>query len=124
MSRWRRPPSDRGLALIEVICALIVLAIGITAAFRMIGDQSRQVLSEQDRVISHWVALNALESRRMAGLSSPPVVEMGGIAWQVEEQLEPGPLGLTRVRVRASASNHAGAVVTSYLAPPDEDMAE
>lgn len=118
--------NDGGFTLVEVLCAMVVLAIALVASIKLINNQTRYADALEDRVFAHWVAMNALAERRL-GLSrgfADNAVEMGGTEWTIETWDEAGPAGLTRVEVKVQAKGHPGAVLVGYLRPDPPDPAE
>ena len=49
---------NSGFTLIEVLIALTVLAIALTAVIKATEDNSRNALTLQNRIVSQWVAMN------------------------------------------------------------------
>ena len=108
--------SEAGFSLIEVLAAVVVLSIALVAGFRLISQQTQVAAGLEDRVFSHWVALNALEEVRL-GLQPPAEARMAGIDWQVDVQTGAGPAGLRRYEVLVQADDRAGARLVGFLAP-------
>ena len=79
--------SERGLSLLEVLAAVVVLAIALIAIFRALDSQTRNTAALAERMFAHWAALNVLEEARLNG---PPeeretetTAELGGIEWKL-----------------------------------------
>lgn len=101
---------EAGLALIEVLVALGVIAIGLGALFQVVGDGAARARQGADRQAALVVARSQWEA---AGLATPldgrPVVGLDGpLAWTVDSQpygdgaaSEAGTLWLVTVSVRA-----------------------
>jgi general secretion pathway protein I len=77
---------ERGFTLIEVVVALAIVAIGMFAVFKTIGDTANNVSYLRDRTIAAWVADNHITEIRLSG-QMPSVdqtegdVEMAGRRW-------------------------------------------
>jgi general secretion pathway protein I len=57
---------QRGFTLIEVLVALAVLALGLTAVIGAAGSSTRLDSELRDRTFADWVAMNELTSLRLA----------------------------------------------------------
>jgi general secretion pathway protein I len=60
-----------GFTLIEVLVALVILAIALTAVIKATNDNIRMLDYLQQRTLSHWVALNVL-AEMQTGLQKLP----------------------------------------------------
>lgn len=100
------PDRRRGFTLIEVVVALAVVAIGMLAVFRVIGDAAGSVEYLRDRTLAGWIADNRITELRLAG-ELPSVDESGGDLdyagrhWHWTAVVSQTPVdGLRRVDVR------------------------
>ena len=57
---------QRGFTLLEVLVALAVLALGMTAVIGAAGSSTRRGSDLRDRTFADWVAMNELTSLRLA----------------------------------------------------------
>ena len=56
----------RGFTLLEVLVALAVVALGLSAAFTAMGQSSRSAEQLRVRTLASWAAADALTSLRLA----------------------------------------------------------
>lgn len=83
----RRTDSIRGFTLIEVLAALVIVALGMMAAIQAVTQASRNGIYLRDKTLAHWIGMNVLTERRLQ--SAPPDVaestgrvEFAGQQWQ------------------------------------------
>ncbi len=57
----------RGFSLIEVVIALAVLAIALSALINSASTATANTISLRDKTLAHWVAMNKLAEIRLAG---------------------------------------------------------
>jgi general secretion pathway protein I len=100
----RRP--ERGFTLIEVVVALAIVAIGMLAVFKTIGDSVNNVSELRDRSFAGWIADNRITELRLSG-QMPSVeetageVEFAGRQWHwVTTVSQTQVQGLRRIDVR------------------------
>ena len=125
---------SRGFTLIEVVVALAIVAIGMLAVFKTIGDTVNNVTVLRDRSFATWIADNRITEIRISG-EMPSVeetagqVEFGGRRWHwVTKVSQTQVQGLRRIDVSvrrdgdaedSSLVNLAGFVgATAMAAPP------
>jgi general secretion pathway protein I len=72
-----RSPDPRGFTLIEVVVALAIVAIGMLAVFKTIGDSVNNVEALRDRSFAGWIADNRITEVRLSG-QMPSVEETAG----------------------------------------------
>jgi general secretion pathway protein I len=77
----------RGFTLIEVMVALMVVALGMMAVIQAVGDTASNSSYLRDKTIAHWIAMNKLTEVRLLP-SAPKIakssddVEMAGRDWR------------------------------------------
>lgn len=72
-----RSPDSRGFTLIEVVVALAIVAVGMLAVFKTIGDTVNNVDELRDRSFAEWIADNRITEMRVSG-EMPSVEETAG----------------------------------------------
>lgn len=81
----------RGFTLIEVLVALAVVALGLSAAFAVTGQAARSTEQLRSRTLAQWAAADALTAARLAGRLPPGQTrreeEISGRLWWVEYQV-------------------------------------
>jgi len=96
---------SRGFTLVEVVVALAIVAIGMLAVFKTIGDTVNNVSTLRDRSFAAWIADNRITELRLTG-QMPSVdetagdLEYGGRRWHWVTRVSQTPVdGLRRVDV-------------------------
>ncbi len=112
------PPGERGVTLVELVVAILVLSLGTVAAFRAI-DQSRRVAGDAPaRFLALQVALNRAEELRVlspeAASRLPAAVAMGGHDWRLAESERITAAGFAEITVQVTAVGLPGAQVVAY----------
>ena len=72
-----KKPEARGFTLVEVVVALAIVAIGMLAVFKTIGDTTHNVSDLRDRSFATWIADNRITEIRISG-EMPSVEETAG----------------------------------------------
>ena len=106
--------SHRGFTLIEVLVALAIVAIGMAALMTALTSSAGTTVYMRDKTLAEWVALNQLETVRLA-LQRPKKgktdgdAEMAGRKWKWhQEVLETEVKGIMRVDVSVKPAEVAG----------------
>ena len=116
--------SDRGISLIEMVVAVLILSIGVIAGFRGLGQAQRGIGDEVPRLIAQQVVMNRAEAMQMLGAgqggSLPDRVLMGGINWDITTETKPTQGGFVEARILAKADGYPGAQIVVYApaSPP------
>lgn len=106
--------------LLEVLVALIVIAVGLTAAIISSIEITRNSAHLQDKTYAHWVAENVINQRQIQSLASQPkpdqgTAEMAGQPWQWQIQTKPSRLDkVQEITVTVSQNQHVLAELISY----------
>ncbi len=103
---------DRGFTLVEVLVALVIVAMAIPALLMRIGNMATTTMHTKEVAIAYWVAENHLAEihiTRQLQRTTPTGrmaddVRMAGEVWDRVVETEPTPLpGMLRLRVSVRA---------------------
>ena len=77
----------RGFTLIEVLAALVIVALGMLGVIEAVTQTARNGTYLRDKTLAHWIAMNLITEQRLQ--SSPPEitkssdeVEFAGQLWR------------------------------------------
>lgn len=77
----------RGFTLIEVLAALVIVALGMLGVIQAVTQTARNGTYLRDKTLAHWIAMNVITERRL--LPTPPDVsessddvEFAGQRWR------------------------------------------
>ncbi|MGO4329718.1 type II secretion system minor pseudopilin GspI [Cupriavidus sp. 2TAF22] len=92
----RAAPPGRGFTLIEVLVALTILAVALTAAMRAMGSMIEASASLQTRMLAEWSAENHFATLRLSKTWPEPgtrgyACPQGGVALYCEETVSATP---------------------------------
>jgi general secretion pathway protein I len=117
MKRWQS-----AFTLLEVLIALAILAIVLTAAFRGINLVALQASELGERHMAQWVAQNRLAEIRMKGdfpdiATTTGKTELGGeqFSWQQEVRRMDNPDNPLFRRAQVKVFNKDGAQVATLI---------
>jgi len=81
------PVRARGFTLIEVLAALVIVALGMLGVIQAVSQTARNGTYLREKTLAHWIAMNAITERRL--LPAPPEVgessddvEFAGQRWR------------------------------------------
>lgn len=102
----------RGFTLLEVLVALAVVALGLSAAFAATGQSARTTEQLRVRTLAQWAAADALTGLRLAGelpRGQPRrEEEIGGRVWWIEYRVRQSAAETLRdVEVRVGVDRDA-----------------
>ncbi len=118
--------SQLGMTLIEVMVALAIIGLALTAATVSIGQVISSANSMRDRTYANWIAQNQLAEIRLAGElprtgRTTGEVFYAGVDWVWEANVsETGVENLLRVDVSVSFPDSEGTIwtVTGFVGEP------
>lgn len=115
---------QRGFTLVEVLVALAVLAIALTAVMRTLGQAIDATTTLRERHVALWVAQNRLAEHQMrrdwpAADTKDGDTEFGGGKWYWREQVSTTPeTSIRRIEItirRQADSQDTQARLVGYL---------
>ncbi|MCL2656460.1 MAG: type II secretion system minor pseudopilin GspI [Betaproteobacteria bacterium] len=123
------PPTNRalGFTLLEVLVALAILAIVLSAGFRAVGLATGNVQELRERQLAEWVALNRLASHRIIGEfldtgTYTGTEQQASYTFEWKEEVQNTPNALVRrttVRVyRPGDDSHALSQLAGFMVRP------
>ena len=68
---------QRGFTLIEVLAALVIVALGMIAAIQAVTQAARNGTYLRDKTLAHWIGMNVLTERRLQA-AAPDIAESTG----------------------------------------------
>lgn len=104
----------RGFTLIEVLVALAIVAIGMTALLSALSSSADSTSYLRDKTFAEWVALNRIEEVRLAAKmpeegKSDGDSELAGRKWKWQQEvLKTEVAGILRVDVKVKPAEVAG----------------
>jgi general secretion pathway protein I len=119
MRRALKGRTTRGLTLLELVIAVLVLSMGSLAAIRA-TDQSRVSIGGMpSRVLAQIVARNRVQELQLYGAlqsgTLPDTVQMGGRSFQVTVETRSTTGGLTEAAITVRGPDGPGAYLVAYV---------
>ncbi len=113
--------SDRGITLVELMVAIVILSIATVATMRGLNQSVHEAQGAEQRVLAQTVALNRVEELKLLGParadSLPEKVTMGAFRFDVTTDFELTSGGLIKASVNARSDDGIGALLVVYLSP-------
>lgn len=119
----------RGFTLIEVLVALVVVALGIGALLTTLSSSADVIVRLRDKSFAQWIALNQIATVRLSG-EQPAVgktrgsVDYAGSSWNWESEItDQGVAGVLRIEVRVGPKPAREAAASSSTDAPMASIA-
>ncbi len=103
-----RRHGPRGFTLVEVLVALVVVALGMGALLTTISSSANAIARLRDKSFAQWIALNQISLLRLSGQrpsagATTGEVEYAGAKWRWRQEVtDQGIAGILRVEVRVA----------------------
>ena len=120
----RKPGSDPGFTLIEILVAVAILAVALAATMRAASLATDGALETRQRLLATWAAENRVAELRARRIYPPASttrmnVEQGGLAMVIDETVTdtPNPI-IRRVDLTVADARDPGRVLgklTAYV---------
>jgi general secretion pathway protein I len=113
------PVRQSGFTLLEVLVALVIVALGLMAAFGQVNQTLTVSSRLRDKTLAHWVAVNEMTRLRLLGEfpaigSRSDEVEMARTNWRYTINVVKTPLdALRRVDISVAFADRPDSVVTT-----------
>ncbi|WP_150297508.1 prepilin-type N-terminal cleavage/methylation domain-containing protein [Salipiger aestuarii] len=120
LGRLTAPRGARGLTLLELVIAILVLSLGSLAALRATDQSRRAIGGEEPRLLARVAARNRAEELQLYGSRGPALpgdVSLMGQTIAIGTRTAATTSGLLRATVTARAASGEGAMLTVYLRP-------
>ncbi len=122
----RGDASQRGFTLVEILVALVIVVLGMSALMGSLSSSARSVIYMQDKTLAEWVGLNqvALMRLKLQQGQLPPQentegdIDFANRSWHWRQEVLPLAMqGLERIDVKVrpkdvKAGNDAGWTIT------------
>lgn len=121
-----RAEKDRGFTLVEVLVALAVIAIALTAVMSNLGQGVTTAIALRERTIALWIAQNRLATHYLTRTWPSPdttegTTEMAGRNWRWREQVATTPdadIRRVEIEVRGAPDHEVLARLVGFLPKP------
>ena len=109
---------DSGITLLELMIAIVVLAVGTLAVIRTLDQSTRQIAEAPARLLALSVAQNRGQQLAVMGLALgrnlPRRVKQGPYEWRVSLAEEKTDSGIYEVEITVTSTGQPGAFLVTY----------
>jgi general secretion pathway protein I len=114
--------TQRGFTLIEVMVALVVVALGMSALMETLGSAADTATWLRDKTVAQWIAFNQLDTTRLAGVlptdgTTNGELDYAGRHWRWRQEVSDlGFPGLFRIDVKVEPAPTATVDESAWMA--------
>lgn len=112
----------RGFSLLEVLVALAIITISLSAAIRVVSEATTTSIYLKEKTLAEWVAMNKVVEMRMrrdwpaVGISNG-TAEMGDVTWKWTMEVKDTPdQSVRRLEIAVKPESQAGDESTAFVA--------
>ncbi len=111
-------PISRGFTLLEVVVALLIVALALAAAVQLTASGADNLSAMTRKTEAHWVAMNQLAELRARGAypaigKSQGKSEEAGHDWHWSQDVSQGPVrGLRKIAIQVRAGEKSPVLAT------------
>lgn len=125
--RTERATLPRGFSLLEVLVAVLVLALALVALTKSAGSQALAFEAQRERTLAGWLAQTVLAETRVAGHTATGKSDgkrrFAGRDWNWELKVEPTQAAsIRRLTVRVFAPDDASAPMAELTGFAGQDL--
>ncbi|MGB5103071.1 MAG: type II secretion system minor pseudopilin GspI [Steroidobacteraceae bacterium] len=111
--------THRGFTLIEVLAALVIVALGMLGVIEAVTQTARNGTYLREKTLAHWIAMNLVTERRLLG--SPP--EVGVTSDELEYAGQRWRYTVTVTQTQVESLRRMDVSVRAAEAPEDSALA-
>ncbi len=107
--------SPRGFTLIEVLIALLIVALGTGAALMALNSAADNTTRLRDRTFAEWIGFNQISATRLAptmpteGVTSGDIEDYASVRWHWQQEVTQISLpGIYRITVKVRHADGTG----------------
>ena len=118
-----RRPLHRGFTLVEVLVALVIVALGMGAALAALGSAADNTARLRDRAFAQWIGFNQVSTTRLVlqmpgeGTTEGDIDDFGNTRWHWQQEIKQlDTPGIYRITVKVRHADGPGPASSSWLA--------
>jgi general secretion pathway protein I len=114
--------TQRGFTLIEVMVALVVVALGMSALLETLGSAADTATWLRDKTMAQWIAFNQLDTTRLSGIlptdgTTNGELDYAGRHWRWRQEVtDLGFPGIFRIDVKVELAATATVDESGWMA--------
>ena len=118
-----RVAGSRGFTLVEVLVALVIVALGMGAALAALSSAADNTARLRDRAFAQWIGFNQISTTRLAlqmpgeGSTDGDIDDYGNTRWHWQQEIKQlDTPGIYRITVKVRHADGASDASSAWLA--------